>query len=58
VVERVVRLGFEVRVDLRDVTTGERFCAQVTRGDSEALHLLEGDFVRARATRLPAPVAG
>jgi sulfate transport system ATP-binding protein len=54
VVERVVRLGFEVRVDLRDVVSGERFCAQLTRGDCEALQLLEGDAVSARATRRPA----
>jgi sulfate/thiosulfate transport system ATP-binding protein len=53
VVERVVRLGFEVRVDLRDVASGERFSAQVTRDDSEALQLLEGDAVYARATRRP-----
>ncbi|AWK72113.1 sulfate ABC transporter ATP-binding protein [Rhodococcus oxybenzonivorans] len=52
-VERVVHLGFEVRVDLRNEATGERFSAQVTRGDSAALHLQEGETVYARATRVP-----
>ncbi|MHA4850626.1 MULTISPECIES: sulfate/molybdate ABC transporter ATP-binding protein [unclassified Rhodococcus (in: high G+C Gram-positive bacteria)] len=52
-VERVVHLGFEVRVDLRNEATGERFSAQVTRGDSAALHLQEGETVYARATRAP-----
>jgi sulfate transport system ATP-binding protein len=52
-VERVVRLGFEVRVDLVDDATGEPFAAQITRGDSEGLELLPGDTVFARATRLP-----
>ncbi|MEU2003495.1 sulfate ABC transporter ATP-binding protein [Rhodococcus sp. NPDC019627] len=52
-VERVVHLGFEVRVDLRNEATGERFSAQVTRGDSAALHLREGETVYARATRAP-----
>jgi sulfate transport system ATP-binding protein len=55
VVERVVRLGFEVRVELRDAVTGERFAAQLTRADCEALELLDGDTVLAEATRLPAP---
>ncbi|MGC0363370.1 sulfate transport system ATP-binding protein [Rhodococcus sp. 27YEA15] len=52
-VERVVHLGFEVRVDLRNEATGEQFSAQVTRGDSEALHLQPGETVYARATRVP-----
>jgi sulfate transport system ATP-binding protein len=52
-VERVVRLGFEVRVDLLDEATAEPFAAQITRGDSEVLELLPGDTVYARATRLP-----
>ena len=51
-VERVVRLGFEVRVELRDVASGDGFAAQVTRGDSEALHLAPGDTVYAVATRV------
>ncbi|EOM76393.1 sulfate ABC transporter ATP-binding protein [Rhodococcus rhodnii] len=52
-VERVVHLGFEVRVDLRNEATGEHFSAQVTRGDSAALGLSEGETVYARATRVP-----
>ena len=52
-VERVVHLGFEVRVELRNAATNELFSAQVTRGDSEALGLHEGETVYARATRIP-----
>ncbi|MFM8600001.1 MAG: sulfate/molybdate ABC transporter ATP-binding protein [Mycobacterium sp.] len=56
-VERVVYLGFEVRVELTSATTGAPFTAQITRGDAEALGLSEGDTVYVRATRIP-PVAG
>lgn len=52
-VERVVHLGFEVRVELRNAATGDHFAAQVTRGDAEALRLSEGETVYARATRIP-----
>ncbi|MFD1811235.1 sulfate/molybdate ABC transporter ATP-binding protein [Rhodococcus gannanensis] len=52
-VERVVHLGFEVRVELRNAATGDLFAAQVTRGDSEALQLEEGETVYARATLVP-----
>lgn len=52
-VERVVRLGFEVRLELRNAATGDSFTAQVTRGDAEALRLTEGETVYARATRIP-----
>ncbi|MFZ2529662.1 MAG: sulfate ABC transporter ATP-binding protein [Rhodococcus sp. (in: high G+C Gram-positive bacteria)] len=52
-VERVVHLGFEVRVELRNEATGEAFTAQVTRGDAQALGLCTGDTVYARATRAP-----
>lgn len=52
-VERVVHLGFEVRVELRNAATGDLFAAQVTRGDSEALQLEEGETVYARATLIP-----
>ncbi|WP_353510670.1 TOBE-like domain-containing protein [Intrasporangium sp.] len=48
VVERVVRLGFEVRVDLR-ADSGERFAAQITRRDADGLGLHEGEKVSARA---------
>ncbi|MEU4649304.1 sulfate/molybdate ABC transporter ATP-binding protein [Nocardia fluminea] len=57
-VERIVRLGFEVRLELRNAATGDQFAAQVTRGDAAALHLSEGETVYARATRIPdLPVA-
>ena len=56
-IERVVHLGFEVRVDLISAPTGAPFVAQITRGDAEALALRDGDTVYVRATRIP-PVAG
>lgn len=52
-VERVVHLGFEVRVELRNEATGESFSAQVTRGDAHALGLAPGETVYARATTAP-----
>ncbi|WP_078313858.1 TOBE-like domain-containing protein [Mycobacterium sp. D16Q16] len=52
-VGRVVHLGFEVRVELTSAATGEQFTAQITRGDSEALGLHEGDQVYVRVTRVP-----
>jgi len=52
-VERVVYLGFEVRVELKNAATGERFHAQITRGDATALQLAEGDVVYVRATHVP-----
>ncbi|MFF3570739.1 sulfate/molybdate ABC transporter ATP-binding protein [Nocardia jiangxiensis] len=57
-VERVVVLGFEVRLELRNAATGDLFTAQVTRGDAEALHLSDGETVYARATRIPELPAG
>src|SRR5215212_754516 len=49
-VERVVHLGFEVRVELvRD--DGERFSVQLTRDDVERLELERGQIVYARPTR-------
>ncbi len=56
-VDRVVYLGFEVRVELTSATTGAPFTAQITRGDAEALGLKDGDTVYVRATRIP-PIAG
>ncbi|MGB8404258.1 MAG: TOBE-like domain-containing protein [Mycobacterium sp.] len=56
-VDRVVRLGFEVRVELTSAADGTPFTAQITRGDAEALALHEGDTVYVRATRVP-PIAG
>lgn len=52
-VDRVVVLGFEVRVELTSAATGGAFTAQITRGDAEALTLREGDIVYVRATRVP-----
>ncbi|MGO4602342.1 sulfate/molybdate ABC transporter ATP-binding protein [Terrabacter sp. 2YAF2] len=48
VVERVVPLGFEVRVDLR-TDDGERFAAQITRREAAELQLREGERVHARS---------
>jgi sulfate/thiosulfate transport system ATP-binding protein len=56
VVDRVVALGFEVRVELTNAATGGPFMAQITRGDAEALALRDGDTVYVRATRIP-PIA-
>jgi sulfate transport system ATP-binding protein len=47
-VERVVPLGFEVRVDLR-ADSGERFAAQITRRDAAELQLRAGETIHARA---------
>jgi sulfate/thiosulfate transport system ATP-binding protein len=52
-VDRVVVLGFEVRVELTSAENGGPFTAQITRGDAEALALKEGDTVFVRATRVP-----
>jgi sulfate transport system ATP-binding protein len=52
-IDRIVMLGFEVRVELTNAATGRPFTAQITRGDAEALGLKEGDTVYVRATRVP-----
>jgi sulfate transport system ATP-binding protein len=52
-VDRVVVLGFEVRVELTSAANGAPFTAQITRGDAEALALKDGDTVYVRATRVP-----
>ena len=52
-IDRIVMLGFEVRVELTSAATGGNFTAQITRGDAEALGLKEGDTVYVRATRVP-----
>jgi sulfate/thiosulfate transport system ATP-binding protein len=49
-VERVVHLGFEVRVELR-LGNGEELWAQVTRDEAERLELVEGARVRVRPRR-------
>jgi sulfate transport system ATP-binding protein len=46
-------LGFEVRIELTSAATGAPFTAQITRGDTEALGLREGETVYVRATRVP-----
>ena len=50
-VERVVHLGFEVRVELK-LDDGREIWAQVTREQAQRLELKEGQIV---AVRLPAP---
>ncbi|MBO0678224.1 TOBE-like domain-containing protein [Mycolicibacterium sp. S2-37] len=52
-IDRIVVLGFEVRLELTSAATGAPFTAQITRGDSEALGLREGEIVYVRATRVP-----
>jgi len=49
-VERIVRLGFEVRVDLA-TDPGERFAVQMTRSQAADLDLRVGETVFARASR-------
>lgn len=49
-IERIVHLGFEVRVELvRD--DGERLSVQLTRGETEQLELERGQIVFVRPTR-------
>ena len=50
-VERLVRLGFEVRIELSHVHTGEQFFAQLTRAQAEDLRLAVGDRVYVLPTR-------
>jgi sulfate transport system ATP-binding protein len=52
-IDRVVVLGFEVRLELTNAASKAPFTAQITRGDAEALGLREGDTVYVRATRVP-----
>ena len=52
-IDRIVVLGFEVRVELIAASNSIPFTAQITRGDAEALGLKEGDTVYVRATRVP-----
>jgi len=49
-VERIVRLGFETRVELvRD--DGERLYAQLTRDEADELELAPGDIVYVRTRK-------
>jgi sulfate transport system ATP-binding protein len=52
-IDRIVVLGFEVRIELTNAATKAPFTAQITRGDAEALGLREGETVYVRATRVP-----
>jgi sulfate transport system ATP-binding protein len=56
-IDRIVVLGFEIRVELTNAADHTAFTAQITRGDAEALGLKEGDTVYVRATRVP-PLPG
>jgi sulfate/thiosulfate transport system ATP-binding protein len=49
VVDRIVRLGFEVRVEL-SLGDGEQVSVQLARTEAEELELREGDIVHVRAT--------
>lgn len=55
-IQRIVHLGFEVRVELT-LTDGEQFSVQLTRDEVAQLELAEGQivFVRPRSTRVFAP---
>ncbi|HEY7121976.1 MAG TPA: TOBE-like domain-containing protein, partial [Solirubrobacterales bacterium] len=52
-VDRIVHLGFEVRVELT-LTDGEQFSVQLTRDELDELELKEGEivFVRPRSTKV------
>jgi sulfate transport system ATP-binding protein len=52
-VDRIVHLGFEVRVELT-LPEGEQFSVQLTRDELDQLELVEGQivFVRPRSTRV------
>jgi sulfate/thiosulfate transport system ATP-binding protein len=52
-VERIVHLGFEVRVELT-LTDGDQFSVQLTRDEVDQLEIKEGQivFVRPRSTRV------
>ena len=54
VVDRIVRLGFEVRVDLT-LGNGELVAVQLPRNEAEQLELRDGDIVHVRATQLESP---
>ncbi len=54
VVERIVRLGFEVRVELA-LGDGEPLSVQLPRGEAEQLELRRGDIVYVRSTAQPVP---
>ena len=49
--DRLVRLGFEVRVELREPASGDAFFAQLTRAEAADLDLRAGDRVWVLPTR-------
>jgi sulfate transport system ATP-binding protein len=49
-IERIVRLGFEVRVEFT-LTDGRHLWVQITRAEAEAQELVEGQIVHIRPTR-------
>lgn len=53
VVDRIVRLGFEVRVELEPINGDPRLSAQITRGDADDLNLVRGERIYVRATHIP-----
>jgi sulfate/thiosulfate transport system ATP-binding protein len=55
-IDRIVHLGFEVRVELT-LADGDQFSVQLTRDEADELELSEGEivFVRPRATRVFGP---
>jgi sulfate transport system ATP-binding protein len=55
-VDRVVYLGFEVRVELA-LADGSPLAVQLTRDDAVALELGAGDIVWVGHTSAPEPVA-
>jgi sulfate transport system ATP-binding protein len=56
VVERIIRLGFEVRVELT-LGEGEAVSVQLARAEADELELREGDIVHVRATGPKPPPA-
>jgi sulfate transport system ATP-binding protein len=54
VVERIVRLGFEVRVEL-SLGDGTPVSVQLARTEAEELELRDGDIVHVRATQMQSP---
>ncbi|QGF23389.1 sulfate/molybdate ABC transporter ATP-binding protein [Raineyella fluvialis] len=53
IVERVTHLGFETRIELASIGTGEGFTVALTRADANVLGLSVGDHVLATADRDP-----
>ena len=49
-IERLVHLGFEVRVELT-LADGDTLWAQITRAEAQQLELAEGQIVYARPSR-------